>query len=109
MTIPAKGFFFSSRRRHTRYIGDWSSDVCSSDLIITEQEIEELVTRFTRAHAVALKAVKAGRSEERRVGKGCWPWLRAKANTMTNHMIESEMYLDTPYIMYDTHAKLAGD
>src|SRR5437762_4133556 len=26
-------FFFSSRRRHTRYIGDWSSDVCSSDLI----------------------------------------------------------------------------
>src|SRR5437762_5470058 len=28
-----EGFFFSSRRRHTRYIGDWSSDVCSSDLI----------------------------------------------------------------------------
>jgi len=27
-------FFFSSRRRHTRYIGDWSSDVCSSDLYI---------------------------------------------------------------------------
>src|SRR5437763_924124 len=25
-------FFFSSIRRHTRYIGDWSSDVCSSDL-----------------------------------------------------------------------------
>src|SRR5437764_10700615 len=25
--------FFASRRRHTRYIGDWSSDVCSSDLI----------------------------------------------------------------------------
>src|SRR5437762_9319375 len=27
-------FFFSSRRRHTRYIGDWSSDVCSSDLYL---------------------------------------------------------------------------
>src|SRR5207248_5867130 len=26
-------FFFSSRRRHTRSYGDWSSDVCSSDLI----------------------------------------------------------------------------
>src|SRR5437762_13649331 len=26
-------FFFSIRRRHTRYIGDWSSDVCSSDLM----------------------------------------------------------------------------
>src|SRR5690242_21560725 len=25
-------FFFSSRRRHTRLTGDWSSDVCSSDL-----------------------------------------------------------------------------
>src|SRR5437867_10045482 len=26
-------FFFSSRRRHTRSYGDWSSDVCSSDLL----------------------------------------------------------------------------
>src|SRR5437879_11554429 len=30
-------FFFSSRRRHTRYIGDWSSDVCSSDLAFLEK------------------------------------------------------------------------
>src|SRR2546426_11959914 len=27
-------FFFSSRRRHTRLQGDWSSDVCSSDLAL---------------------------------------------------------------------------
>src|SRR3989454_4316025 len=27
-------FFFSSRRRHTRLQGDWSSDVCSSDLLV---------------------------------------------------------------------------
>src|SRR5437870_7489795 len=27
-------FFFSSRRRHTRWPRDWSSDVCSSDLVI---------------------------------------------------------------------------
>src|SRR5438093_4002162 len=27
-------FFFSSRRRHTRLVSDWSSDVCSSDLLI---------------------------------------------------------------------------
>src|SRR5437764_7024624 len=32
MLTPSLFFFFSSRRRHTRYIGDWSSDVCSSDL-----------------------------------------------------------------------------
>src|SRR5207248_4948236 len=29
-------FFFSSRRRHTRSYGDWSSDVCSSDLGVSE-------------------------------------------------------------------------
>src|SRR3989454_6966799 len=29
-------FFFSSRRRHTRLQGDWSSDVCSSDLVTFE-------------------------------------------------------------------------
>src|SRR3712207_7555669 len=28
--------FFSSRRRHTRYWRDWSSDVCSSDLTVTQ-------------------------------------------------------------------------
>src|SRR5260370_36995539 len=28
------GFFFSSRRRHTRFKCDWSSDVCSSDLLM---------------------------------------------------------------------------
>src|SRR5476651_1335686 len=31
-------FFFSSRRRHTRYWRDWSSDVCSSDLAIPVDE-----------------------------------------------------------------------
>src|SRR3712207_2911577 len=32
-SIVARFFFFSSRRRHTRYWRDWSSDVCSSDLL----------------------------------------------------------------------------
>src|SRR2546429_4725786 len=31
-------FFFSSRRRHTRCSRDWSSDVCSSDLVIQRDE-----------------------------------------------------------------------
>src|SRR3712207_9457470 len=40
-------FFFSSRRRHTRYWRDWSSDVCSSDLVslrgfVAEDELLEL-------------------------------------------------------------------
>src|SRR5699024_6761416 len=33
------GFFFSSRRRHTRSKRDWSSDVCSSDLLRTDSAI----------------------------------------------------------------------
>src|SRR5215211_2012221 len=33
-------FFFSSRRRHTRSLCDWSSDVCSSDLLQREAEFE---------------------------------------------------------------------
>src|ERR1035437_659583 len=35
MLCRAGVFFFSSRRRHTRYWRDWSSDVCSSDLVRT--------------------------------------------------------------------------
>src|SRR5256885_10708041 len=33
-------FFFSSRRRHTRLQGDWSSDVCSSDLDIMADPLD---------------------------------------------------------------------
>src|SRR5256885_12088295 len=33
-------FFFSSRRRHTRLQGDWSSDVCSSDLHVGSHEVD---------------------------------------------------------------------
>src|SRR5437764_581118 len=42
-------FFFSSRRRHTRYIGDWSSDVCSSDLL------EGLAANLEKAYPVEQK------------------------------------------------------
>src|SRR6267154_5108072 len=34
-------FFFSSRRRHTRWTGDWSSDVCSSDLLMARAKDAE--------------------------------------------------------------------
>src|SRR3989454_1523341 len=38
-------FFFSSRRRHTRLQGDWSSDVCSSDLV---PDLKKAVARKIR-------------------------------------------------------------
>src|SRR5256885_11362904 len=37
-------FFFSSRRRHTRLQGDWSSDVCSSDLVSDLDDLEAMVS-----------------------------------------------------------------
>src|SRR5258707_6104259 len=40
-TLPFIVFFFSSRRRHTRYWRDWSSDVCSSDLTDIVARLEE--------------------------------------------------------------------
>src|SRR5207237_4438262 len=39
--LPSESFFFSSRRRHTRFKCDWSSDVCSSDLLLAESAAKE--------------------------------------------------------------------
>src|SRR5256885_10729922 len=41
---PDSLFFFSSSRRHTRLQGDWSSDVCSSDLNVSKVHVWELLT-----------------------------------------------------------------
>src|SRR5690606_40250612 len=91
-------FFFSSRRRHTRFSRDWSSDVCSSDL---DPERDGKLAAFLRGEGrvfVATSILERGvtvpdvdvivlyadaerifqepaliqmRSEERRVGKEC--------------------------------------
>src|SRR3989454_2809513 len=50
-------FFFSSRRRHTRLQGDWSSDVCSSDLE-DDRGLERVVR--DRDGVVALEAGPPG-------------------------------------------------
>src|SRR5690606_39631656 len=100
-------FFFSSRRRHTRFSRDWSSDVCSSDL--GADGLTQTVTgRNLGAHAapwgagphpylVAHPSTGSGiatdsgiatgtgtgpRSEERRVGKESAPrsWPRTAAS-----------------------------
>src|SRR5699024_11826791 len=88
------GFFFSSRRRHTRSKRDWSSDVCSSDL--TDKSGQPVAISHTEKPVFGLnfypekQETKNGlkiletfaldicncagswtRSEERRVGKEC--------------------------------------
>src|SRR5690625_8017510 len=90
-------FFFSSRRRHTRWPRDWSSDVCSSDLSggiggaaadieLQGDDLREVrdsvLTRIAEATGQTYEQVFAdslrdkwfaadARSEERRVGKEC--------------------------------------
>src|SRR5256885_11072182 len=73
-------FFFSSRRRHTRLQGDWSSDVCSSDLYDvkgpgdTPSRRRIFVAKPQGAkdeEKCAKQILAALRSEERRVGKEC--------------------------------------
>src|SRR5690606_39299291 len=85
-------FFFSSRRRHTRFSRDWSSDVCSSDLRRLSDAFFSMGDLALKAgrHADAVQDYRKclalrktlddpikvlevqerlGRSEERRVGK----------------------------------------
>src|SRR3989454_11015263 len=50
-------FFFSSRRRHTRLQGDWSSDVCSSDLRELILDVRDVSYRYPGAAADALAGV----------------------------------------------------
>src|SRR5688572_31118168 len=101
-------FFFSSRRRHTRFDCDWSSDVCSSDLIhlldlkrdkyvgIGPAQMNTLAVNIkgwpgADALPAAIKGAHptsshSARSEERRVGKECrarWsPYYTYKKYTM---------------------------
>src|SRR4051794_41898380 len=74
--VVAGVFFFSSRRRHTRWTGDWSSDVCSSDLP-PDQWIRRAL-EYWRMRGFPYPRLTADeehrefrRSEERRVGKEC--------------------------------------
>src|SRR2546430_7183002 len=62
-------FFFSSRRRHTRFDCDWSSDVCSSDLrwdpilaALRDPDLDVLILDSTavRAHPCAAGSKKSG-------------------------------------------------
>src|SRR5207249_6923115 len=69
-------FFFSSRRRHTSSKRDWSSDVCSSDLVDSlaklpayEAERVDVTIRVPRDVPRGSVVLRGARSEERRVGK----------------------------------------
>src|SRR3989475_5864404 len=87
--VQTCAFFFSSRRRHTRFDCDWSSDVCSSDLLGAAAHLvhgsdargaSEAAGTCPQRVAAALEQQRkyvehplgeTDRSEERRVGKEC--------------------------------------
>src|SRR5438876_6833359 len=53
-------FFFSSRRRHTGWTGDWSSDVCSSDLFDdSSRDLFETSIRVNRLFAMTIPVMTA--------------------------------------------------
>src|SRR5580704_19085616 len=56
-------FFFSSRRRHTRWTGDWSSDVCSSDLAV-QQARNIVVVQRSQQLALGLESPQEFRAGE---------------------------------------------
>src|SRR6266566_4605957 len=59
-------FFFSSRRRHTRLQGDWSSDVCSSDLMAYRQFLPwSVAAAILWGAGSALAGYAIGRNSER--------------------------------------------
>src|SRR5207248_8643088 len=58
-------FFFSSRRRHTRSYGDWSSDVCSSDLFFRALGAVALMAEVHRAVALIDVDVAGGIAADR--------------------------------------------
>src|SRR3546814_9681425 len=83
-------FFFKQKTAYEMRISDWSSDVCSSDLLAFRQHLGEVAGREgpARHHlvglralqhaAVGLPAARAGSSEERRVGKECVSTCRSR-------------------------------
>src|SRR3546814_1546842 len=87
-------FFFKQKTAYEMRISDWSSDVCSSDLIgVVHWHHTETRLRWIRIFTVALPIIWAvaylflqspvlmvqiGRSEERRVGKECVSTCRSR-------------------------------
>src|SRR5262249_57295907 len=88
-------FFFSSRRRHTILVSDWSSDVCSSDLVdrrvrkrgdlgsgSDERRVNASTDKIWRSKGRGKEdpyTINLRRSEERRVGKE-WRYRRWQEN-----------------------------
>src|SRR5215469_18323333 len=88
-------FFFSSRRRHTRSLRYWSSDVCSSDLWTGSGGEDTDLVGHVGGFVVGTLLGAVQRSEERRVGKECrsrWsPYKYKKKYATRNRLASSQI------------------
>src|SRR3546814_1011217 len=71
MTLPML-FFFKQKTAYVMRISDWSSDVCSSDLVGDEPDARP------RFQSGLFPRRRVGRAEERRVGKECVSTCRSR-------------------------------
>src|SRR5437899_13020482 len=108
-------FFFSSRRRHTRCLSDWSSDVCSSDLGGYDGVVAgNAITRagcWSHARRKVVDAEKT-RSEERRVGKECrarWAPDSYKKYKTTSESTKTEEGTKTKQLGEQLYHKIIGN
>src|ERR1022692_4425568 len=69
-------FFFSSRRRHTRLQGDWSSDVCSSDLDAATYMIDRKNHGFNSVAIYILCAANVGGGADGSTLDGILPFTK---------------------------------
>src|SRR5260370_5835273 len=67
-------FFISSRRRHTRFKCDWSSDVCSSDLVLEDREFHPKLGRLESRERAPKLFVAQGLAAAQRAGHGGRSW-----------------------------------
>src|SRR6184192_4722966 len=67
-------FFLKQKTAYELSIGDWSSDVCSSDLPVRAGDVRGRPP----SGLAGARCVRAGRSEERRVGKECQSTCRSR-------------------------------
>src|SRR6266581_2868473 len=110
-------FFFSSRRRHTRWTGDWSSDVCSSDLV--DRVLAETPSVWLQLNRAWLLAMLDRGDEARQIaeeanarlrdqGDARWgEWILAEISTLVGDYEDASNRLGILCEWLETRAQLA--
>src|SRR3989454_7850378 len=87
-------FFFSSRRRHTRLQGDWSSDVCSSDLLYRKMRVLDVLVFLGEMKGIDRRRARqrAGEWLER---LGLAQWRLRRVDELSKGMQQKGQFIST--------------